>query len=202
MTQRRMPSGQGPSRRSSGSGGGGRPGSSSRTRNTGAIRVEARPTVRVPASRSARPAGSRRQSQSGGPAARRTDAPRPRALTSRATILLAVFVVLALAYTYPIRVYLQQESEIAQLKRSQAEQSGEIAKTAAELEKWNDQEYIRIQARKDLYYVRRGEAPLLVITASPGASRDADPKAPAAVPDRWYDTLWNSVRAADAEPAN
>ncbi len=200
MTQRRMPSGQGPSRRSGGTTG--RPGTSSRTRNTGTIRVDARPTVRVPTSRTARPTGSRRTSQSGGPAARRTDAPRPRALTGRATILLAVFVVLALAYTYPIRVYLQQESEIAQLQRAQAAQKAQIAATSSELDKWRDPEYIRIQARKELYYVRRGEAPLLVINDPLGAARDSDQKAPAAVPDRWYDTLWNSVRAADAEPSN
>lgn len=199
MTQRRMPSGQGPSRRSGGASG--RPGTS-RTRDTGAIRIEARPTVRVPTSRTARPTGSRRTSQSGGPNAKRTEAPRPRALTGRATILLAVFVVLALAYTYPIRVYLQQESEIAQLERAQAAQRADIAKTAEELEKWRDPEYIRIQARKELYYVRRGEAPLLVFDDPGAAARESDQKAPAAVPDRWYDTLWNSVRAADAEPSN
>ncbi|WP_436523744.1 FtsB family cell division protein [Actinoplanes sp. HUAS TT8] len=200
MTQRRMPSGQGPSRRSGGTAG--RPGTSSRARATGSIRVEARPTVRVPTSRTARPTGSRRTSQSGGPAARRTDAPRPRALTGRATVLLAVFVVLALAYTYPIKVYLQQQSEIAQLQRSQAAQQEKIKATAGELAKWQDQEYIRIQARKDLYYVRRGEAPLLVYEDPAGAARDSEQKTPAAVPDRWYDTLWNSVRAADAEPSN
>ncbi|AEV81831.1 septum formation inhibitor MinC [Actinoplanes sp. SE50] len=199
MTQRRMPSGQGPSRRSGGASG--RPGAS-RTRGAGPVRVEARPTVRVPTSRSARPAGARRTSQSGGPAATRTAAPRPRALTSRATVLLAVLVVLALAYTYPIRVYLQQEAQIAQMERAQAEQRDQIAATATELAKWNDNEYIRIQARKQLYYVRPGEAPLLVIEDRAGAAHDAGQKAPAAAPDRWYDTLWNSVRAADAEPAN
>ncbi|GIE86745.1 FtsB family cell division protein [Actinoplanes regularis] len=198
MTQRRMPSGQGPARRSGASG---RPGVP-RSRNTGTVRVEARPTVRVPTSRTARPTGSRRTSQSGGPAAKRTAAPRPRALTTRATILLAVFVVLALAYTYPIRVYLQQESQIAQMERAQAEQRVHIAETAKELAKWRDDEYVRIQARKELYYVRRGEAPLLVINDPEGAARDSDRKAPAALPDRWYDTLWHSVRAADAEPSN
>ncbi|GIF06505.1 hypothetical protein Asi03nite_40430 [Actinoplanes siamensis] len=156
----------------------------------------------MPTARTARPAGSRRTSQSGGPAAKRTAAPRPRALTSRATILLAVFVVLALAYTYPIRIYLQQESQIAQLERAQAEQRAAIAATAKDLEKWRDPEYVRIQARKDLYYVRPGEAPLLVIDDPAGAARDADQKAPAAVPDRWYDTLWHSVQAANAEPSN
>ena len=184
MTQRRLPSGQGPTRRP---GSGGRP-TASRTRNTGPIRV---------------PSSRRTQgSEKGGAAAERTDAPRPRALTGRATILIAVFVALALAYTYPLRVYLEQETQIAQMENAQERQRGEIEMTAKELEKWQDDEYLRIQAREKYFYVRPGETPLLVYYDAAGAARDADEKAPAAAPDRWYDTLWSSVQAANAEPAN
>ncbi|MBG0563210.1 FtsB family cell division protein [Actinoplanes aureus] len=183
MTQRRMPSGQGPSRRAAA----GRP-TPSRTRNTGPIRV--------PSSR--RTPGS----SDGGAAAKRTDAPRHRALTGRATVLIAVFVALALAYTYPLRVYLEQESQIAEMERAKADQQAKIAATAKELEKWNDPEYQRIQARENFFYVRPGETPLLVYYDAAGAARDAEEKAPAAAPDRWYDTLWSSVQAANAEPAD
>jgi cell division protein FtsB len=164
--------------------------------------VEARPTVRVPTSRTARPTGSRRTSQSGGPAAKRTAAPRPRALTGRASILLAVIVVLVLAYTYPLRVYLQQESQIAQMERAQAEQRTQIAATARELAKWDDDDYIRIQAREKYFYVRPGETPLLVFSCPECAAQESAPNTPAATPDRWYDTLWHSVQAANAEPSN
>ena len=183
MTQRRLPSGQGPTRRQ---GAGGRP-TASRTRNTGPIRV--------PSSRRTNGSGPEK-------AAERTDAPRPRALTGRATILIAVFVALALAYTYPLRVYLEQESQIAQIGKDQAAQREKIAATAKELDKWQDDEYLRIQAREKYFYVRPGETPLVIYYDAAGATRDADPKAPAAAPDRWYDTLWSSVRAANAEPAN
>ncbi|BCJ44440.1 hypothetical protein GCM10010168_12540 [Actinoplanes ianthinogenes] len=198
MTQRRMPSGQGPSRRTGGASG--RPGTS-RTRATGPIRTEARPTVRVP-SRTARPAGSRRTSQSGGPAAKRTAAPRPRSLTSRATVLLAIFVVLALAYTYPLRVYLQQEAQIAEMEQAQSAQAAKIAETRKELAKWRDDDYIRIQAREQNFFVRPGETPLRVYSDPDAAARESDQKSPAAAPDRWYDTLWHSVQAANAEPSN
>ncbi|WP_328465229.1 septum formation initiator family protein [Actinoplanes sp. NBC_00393] len=190
MTQRRMPSGQGPARRTGPrAGAGGRPSTSSttRVRNTGPIRV---------------PASRRTPRSEGGPAAKRTDAPRPRALTGRATVLIAVFVALALAYTYPLRVYLEQESQIAEMERAATAQRAKIADTAKELEKWNDPEYLRIQARENFFYVRPGETPLLVYYDAAGAARDAEEKAPAAAPDRWYDTLWSSVQAANAEPAD
>ncbi|GLY01080.1 MULTISPECIES: septum formation initiator family protein [Actinoplanes] len=183
MTQRRMPSGQGPARRS---GGNATRVKSSRTRNTGPVRVPS----------------ARRTPSEGGMAAKRTDAPRPSALTGRATILIAVFVALALAYTYPLRVYLEQESKIAAMERENDDKRADIAATAKELDKWDDPEYVRIQAREKFYYVRPGETPLLVYYDAEGAAREAEQNAPAAAPDRWYDTLWSSVQAANAEPAN
>ncbi|BBH66157.1 hypothetical protein ACTI_28420 [Actinoplanes sp. OR16] len=147
---------------------------------------------------------SSRRTNGSGPekAAERTHAPRPRALTGRATILIAVFVALALAYTYPLRVYLEQESQIAQIEQDQAAQREKIEATAKELAKWQDDEYLRIQARERYFYVRPGETPLVIYYDGPGAARDAAKNAPAAAPDRWYDTLWSSVQAANAEPAN
>jgi cell division protein FtsB len=184
MTERRTPSGQGPTRRRTGAGG--RP-APSRTRNTGPIRV---PSARRP------PAGS-----SGGAAAKRTDAPRPRALTSRATVLIALVVVLALAYTYPLRVYLEQESQIAQMEAAVAAAKDEIADSEKQLAKWKDPEYLRIQALERFSYVRPGETPLLVVP-NEGDEAAAAQQTPAAAPDRWYDTLWSSVQAANAEPSD
>jgi cell division protein FtsB len=184
-TQRRTPSGQGPSRR---------PGSS-RVRTTGSTRVQ--PRTR------ARPASARRTGTVGNGPAKRTAAPRPsRGLTGRATVLIVVFVALALAYTYPLRVYLAQQSQITQLEQEQATQRQAIADTSQELQKWKDPEYLRAQAREKLFYVRPGETPLLVLNDPDGAAREAGNKSPAAAPDRWYDTLWNSVRAANAESPN
>jgi cell division protein FtsB len=183
-TQRRAPSGQGPSRR---------PGPS-RVRTTAPTRVQTRTR--------ARPALSRRTVNVGPGPTKRTVAPRPRALTGRAMVLIAVFVALALAYTYPLRVYLAQESQIAQLEADQAAQRQAIEQKSQELQKWKDPEYLRAQAREKLFYVRRGETALLVVNDPAGAAREAGSNAPVPAPDRWYDTLWSSVRAADAESPN
>ncbi len=204
MTQRRTPSGQGPSRRPTGAAG--RPGSRTaarpaRTRDTAATRIEPR---RTPAARTtsgirsgSRPAAARRAAATG--ATKRTVATRPKAFTGRATVLIVVLVALALAYTYQVRVYLAQESQIAQMQADQAAQQAKIKGLTEEFQKWQDPEYVRIQARDRLFYVRPGEVPLLVLNDPAGAARDAGRKAPADGPDRWYDTLWGSVAAANAE---
>lgn len=198
-TQRRSPSGQGPARRPA-----------SRVQNTRNVRVtgsvsrtagaKSRTTTGVSrAARANRPAPTRRTVNVGPGTTSRTVAPRPRALTGRAAVLIVVLIALALAYTYPLRVYLAQESEIAQLEAAQADTRAQIAETSQELEKWKDPEYLRAQAREKLFYVSPGVTPLLVLEDPAGAAAEAGKTPPAAAPDRWYDTLWSSVRAADAE---
>jgi cell division protein FtsB len=211
MTQRRTPSGQGPARRP---GAAGRPAGRSAGRagaRDTATRLEPRAGRAAPAraagagrsdgARSgSRPAAARRAASAG--ATKRTVAARPRAFTGRATVLLVVLAALALAYTYPIRVYLAQESQIAQMQADQAAQRAVIAGKVEEVAKWNDSEYVAAIARQRFYYVKPGEVPLVLLDDPAGAARDAaaaDPAA-AAVPDPWYDTLWSSIAAANAEP--
>ncbi|MFG1609867.1 septum formation initiator family protein [Actinoplanes sp. NPDC049265] len=192
MTQRRTPSGQGPARRP---GRTSRPTQRVRVRDTSSTRVEPR------VARQARPVAAKRTAAQKG-ATKRTVAPRPRAITGRATVVIAVLVALVLAYTYPLRVYLAQESQIAKMKQAQDIQRRLIAEKADEVALWSDEEYVVAQARERFYYVRPGETPLIVLNDPAGAARDAGhaPAAPAA--DRWYDTLWSSVQAADSEPRN
>jgi cell division protein FtsB len=212
MTQRRLPSGQGPARRP---GHLGRPGGRTPGRVTtreSATRVEPRTgAARGTSSRSpgggrggdtarsgSRPAAARRTAATG--TTKRTVAPRPKAFTGRATVLLVVLIALALGYTYPVRVYLAQESEIARMEAEQARQRAVIQERAEEVAKWADPEYVRIKARERFNYVRPGEVPLLVLNDPEGAARDAGQDPASAAPDRWYDTLWSSIAAANAEP--
>ena len=86
----------------------------------------------------------------------------------------------------------------------QAHQAAEqkvIADKQEQLQKWKDPEYLRAQAREKLFYVRPGEKTLLVLP-NPNATASTTGSQPAAAPDRWYDTLWHSVRAADEESQN
>ncbi|MEV6637589.1 septum formation initiator family protein [Actinoplanes sp. NPDC051470] len=193
MTQRRTPSGQGPARRP---GRASRPTQRVRVRDTSSTRVEPR------VARQARPMAAKRTAATKGAAAKRTVAPRPRAITGRATVMIAVLVALVLAYTYPLRVYLAQESQIAKMEQAQEIQRRLIAEKADEVALWSDEEYVVAQARERFYYVRPGETPLIVLNDPAGAARDAGRAPAAAAPDRWYDTLWSSVQAANSEPRN
>jgi hypothetical protein len=118
-------------------------------------------------------------------------------------VLFAVLIALALAYTYPVRVLLDQQADIERMEASQAAQRKLIAELSAKAAKWRDDEYIRIQARERFYMVYPGEVPVIVLNDPAGAARDAaaekPPAPPPTDPEPWYDTLWSSVRAANAE---
>ncbi|WP_320066016.1 septum formation initiator family protein [Micromonospora sp. RTGN7] len=206
MQQRRTPGGQRPARRPGHSG---RPGGArARVSTRDGARAEARATGRSSGSaratdpvRSAnRPAAARRTAAGG--TVKRLSAPHPRRFTGRATVLFAVLIALALGYTYPVRVYLDQQADIERMEAAQAAQRQLIADLSAEAVKWQDDEYIAIQARERFYMVYPGEVPVIVLNDPAGAARDAGGgKAPARpqTPDPWYDTLWSSVRAANAD---
>ncbi|MGI5212139.1 FtsB family cell division protein [Plantactinospora sp. CA-290183] len=235
MTQRRTPSGQGPARRPDRGGRAGagavragrpvaRDASARVDQGSGAARAPRSGTTRsagpVRTAGSARTAGSGRGTDGIRPASRpaaarrgttggtvrRTSAPQPRRYTGRVTVLIGVLVALALAYTYPVRVYLNQQSEIARIEAAQQAQTAHIGELTEKAELWKDPEFIKIQARERFYMVAPGEVPLVVLTDPEGAARDAG-TGPQVVeqraPEPWYDTLWSSVRAADeAEPVS
>lgn len=197
MQQRRTPGGQRPARRpgQAGRSGGVRP------VRAGGVRAESRATD----SRSRGADGARsasrpavRRSAPGG-AVKRLSAPRPRWGTGRATVLVAVLVALALGYTYPVRVYLDQQADIARMEAAQAAQRAEIEELAARAAKWQDQKYIEAKARERFFMGREGEQLLIVLPNPPGEAEAADHPSGLAGEDRWYDTLWSSVTAADQE---
>ena len=117
-------------------------------------------------------------------------------------MLFAVLIALALAYTYPVRVYLDQQADIERMEAAQAAQRAEIDRLTAEAAKWKDPEYVKTQARERFFMGKPGETLLVVLSDPEGAAKDAGkgakPGAPKP-PEPWYDTLWGSVRAANAE---
>ncbi|MEJ3743864.1 septum formation initiator family protein [Actinomycetes bacterium KLBMP 9797] len=190
MGQRLTPSGQGPARRSRDSAARGGP------RRRPAVARDQVSRDAADAGRSAnRPAAARRVP------VRRTNAPQPRRFTGRATVLLVVLVALALGYTYPVQLYLNQQSEIASREQALKEQRQRIDELSEQAALWQDDEYVKIQARRRFFMVEPGEVLMVVSDDPAGAARDAgvDPDAgKAAKRDPWYDTLWTSVEAANS----
>ncbi|BCJ58541.1 FtsB family cell division protein [Micromonospora endophytica] len=200
MQQRRTPGGQRPVRRPghTGRSGAGRDGGVRATSRAVAGRAPSAARGAEAVRSAKRPAAARRAAAGGG-AIRRTASP-SRGLTGRATVLFAVLIALALAYTYPVRVYLDQQADIERMEAAQEAQRKLIAELTTEAEKWQDEAYIEAKARERFFMRRPGEKMVLLLpppdTAGTG---DPDAPAPAAPPDAWYDTLLSSVRAADTQ---
>lgn len=128
-------------------------------------------------------------------------------------MLLLLGVVCALVLAPPLRLYLQQQQDIAALRGEIVERGTEVERLETEVDLWDDDAYVAAQARDRLNYVRPGETGYVVPDAdgaSEGASDGAgeavagagDPDVeavlrPDAAPEgTWYDRLWSSVEAA------
>jgi cell division protein FtsB len=157
------------------------------------VRIGAPKPVAGPRARTqARPGTARRSAPVAAP---RVRTGQPNRFTGRATVLALVLGALLLAYAYPVRIYLNQQSEIAALREHQRAQQEHIAGLQAESAKWNDPAYVESQACSRLYMCRPGDTLYIVVGghaagASPGA-------VPAATDRTWYDKLWSSVTSAD-----
>ena len=149
-----------------------------------------------PARSAARPAGTRRPAAPG--AARRTNAPQPHRFTGRTTVLGLVLGALLLAYAYPVRIYMEQQSRIAALEASQAAQQERIKQLTDESAKWEDPTFVASQAKETLQMVKPGDTVYFVTRAAPTASATPDPDAGRArSTGPWYGQLWSSLQAAD-----
>jgi hypothetical protein len=115
-------------------------------------------------------------------------------------VLAVVLLALAMSYVFPLRVYLAQQAEVAQLRSDQAEQRARIDELAEEAALWKDEDYVRTQARQRLYYGEPGEI-LLIPQWDSEAEQPATGPEPAdapASPTPWWATLWASVQSANA----
>ncbi|MGH3659446.1 MAG: FtsB family cell division protein, partial [Micromonosporaceae bacterium] len=117
--------------------------------------------------------------------------------TGRAAILALVLSALVLAYAYPVRTYLAQRAEIDRLSESQRAQEKRIADLEKELDKWDDPEYVRAQARSRLHYIRPDEVPYVVIESEEDSAGDARDDASGRDNGAWHDRMWGSVAATD-----
>jgi cell division protein FtsB len=117
-------------------------------------------------------------------------------LTGRAAILAVVVCAIAMSLAYPIREYVAQRRQIAQLERQQAQALKHLAELAERGKQLDDPAYIRQQARVRLHYCGTGEKCYVVRDSQRQATK---PKAGATPPAKapWYQTLWESIEAAD-----
>ncbi|CAM5317529.1 FtsB family cell division protein [Streptomyces fumanus] len=116
-------------------------------------------------------------------------------LTGRAALLAMVVCSLVVALAYPIRQYVAQRAQIADLQREKQQARQRVEELRDLKARWQDDAYAEQQIRLRLHYVMPGETGYIVI--DPAAARPSRTSLGAA--DRpWYRNVWEAVDKADA----
>jgi cell division protein FtsB len=123
-------------------------------------------------------------------------------LTARAIALAVVLLILTISYATSLRIYFSQAQEISATKAEIAERQQRIRDLQGELARWDDEAYVRTQARERLGWVVPGETGYTVVDADGnplgGGAKISAEGAPEQQPqDSWWSKLWGSVEAAD-----
>lgn len=123
----------------------------------------------------------------------------------RVLVLLALVVICVLALAPPLRLYLQQQRDIDELRSEIDTREVDVAALGTEVELWQEDAYVAAQARDRLNFVMPGETGFVVPDPEPPAGTSVqDPTSAAGLeaarPDAppegtWYDRLWSSVEA-------
>lgn len=121
-------------------------------------------------------------------------------LTSRALILFAVFALLVLALSVPVRAWLSQRAEVAALRADIAASSERIEQLQTELGRWADPAYIATEARRRLHFVLPGEIGYVTISSDGRSAEAVLSEAAAQVPRGWHSLVWESLERADGPP--
>ncbi|GAA1617231.1 hypothetical protein GCM10009789_83980 [Kribbella sancticallisti] len=129
-----------------------------------------------------------------------------RNLTGRAAVVLLVLGALIVSYAQSLRVWFDQHQQISALRQEIADREKRVDQLDNEIARWNDDAYVRAQARQRLGWVMPGEIGYRVIGADgkpvgapPEPAGPADPQADVEKPT-WYTKLWGSVEGAGKPP--
>ncbi|MFD0685119.1 FtsB family cell division protein [Actinomadura fibrosa] len=118
------------------------------------------------------------------------------ALTSRAAILAVVVCAIALSLAYPVREYIAQRKEIADLQHKENVARKQVDELAQRKQQLGDKSYIEREATRRLHYCRPDVKCYIVLDGGGDGGQQARKGGPATRPP-WYETLWRSVETAD-----
>ncbi|QOV37868.1 septum formation initiator family protein [Streptomyces ferrugineus] len=116
-------------------------------------------------------------------------------LTGRAALLALVVCSLVVALAYPMRQYVSQRAEIADMQREREEAARRVEQLRDLKARWQDDAYAEQQIRQRLHYVMPGETGFIVV--DPDAAKKS--RTDQSEADRpWYANIWDGVDKADA----
>jgi cell division protein FtsB len=124
-------------------------------------------------------------------------------VTQRLVAVVVVLAVLALSYVSSLRIWIDQEQQMAAARQAIARDQAAVDRLYDEIERWKNPDYVKAQARDRLGWVFPGEIGYRVIgpdgkviggQVGSIAGRD-DPEN-----QTWYERLQGSIQTAD-QPA-
>src|SRR3954468_22307819 len=92
-------------------------------------------------------------------------------LTSRAAILAVVACAIALSLAYPVREYIAQRREIAQLRVQQRQAQQQVEQLDAQKQRMGEEDYVRRQARSRLHMCDPGAKCYVVLGGDDGGDQ-------------------------------
>lgn len=133
--------------------------------------------------------------------------PSPSTAWVRGAILFGIVVMLAVTLVPTLRSVIAQRGDTVALQQDIAQQRDSVSSLERQSALWKDPDYIEVQARERLKFVRIGDRAYTVVDPT----RDAEKQTAAAVPvvsapmandsAPWYGKLWQSVQIADRPAA-
>ena len=129
-----------------------------------------------------------------------------RGISTRLLILFIVLFSIAVTLAPPTQHYFAQRAQISALEASVASNRAKLLEARAELQKWQDPEYVRSQARTRLHFVLPGERQYIILGVGNEASTATDGAAPVnedfplGVP--WYSRIISSITSVGVGSGN
>jgi cell division protein FtsB len=118
-----------------------------------------------------------------------------RGISTRLLILFIVLFTMAITLAPPTQHYFAQRAQISALEANVESNKKKLLEARAELERWQDPNYIRSQARARLHFVLPGERQYVILgmeTKDPDqASAPINQDFPLGVP--WYSRIVSSI---------
>lgn len=140
------------------------------------------------------------------PAPAREEEPPPKQITVRTLVLAIVFLMAFVLITPTLRGYVRQQEELRELNAELAAAQEESDNLDAAVRRWNNDEFIKSQARERFGFVMPGETsyrlldPETVMGEEPELESDLVTSLPTGV-GPWYLDVWESVQVAgEMEP--
>jgi cell division protein FtsB len=123
---------------------------------------------------------------------------RQTALTARAAILVLAVASVMVAVALPLKIWLGQRGDIAQLTTQTRETEARLAQLNAEHKRWHDPGYVESQARDRLHLVVPGQKTYVVLGKGHNTRSTTTRHTTAAASGPWYSQFWQSEQAAGA----